>query len=199
MKYEKYAKAERTRQFIIESVSPIFNKKGYTATSLSDLIQATGLSKGSIYGNFKNKDEVAVAAFRHNVRFISKILAKKIEESESSRGKLLAFPETYRLISESLLKRGGCPVLNTSVDSSDVHSRLQQEVRRVIQSWKRHLVTILNVGLKRGEFSGNVDQESVAEILICLVEGGHAMTKATGEYSFLENSLTQMETVIRSL
>ena len=49
-------KAEQTSEFIIQKVAPIFNKHGYYGTSMSDLTQATGLTKGAIYGNFKNKE-----------------------------------------------------------------------------------------------------------------------------------------------
>ena len=60
------SKAERTKQFIVEKTAPIFNMKGYAGTSVNDMMAATGLTKGSIYGNFKNKDDVALAAFDHN-------------------------------------------------------------------------------------------------------------------------------------
>ena len=53
------SKAEKTRQFNNESTAELFNKKGYAGTSLSDISEATGLTKGSIYGNFENKDDVA--------------------------------------------------------------------------------------------------------------------------------------------
>ena len=53
-------RSEKTKQLIIEKTASIFNKKGYTGTYLSDLTNATGLTKGSIYGNFKDKIEVAV-------------------------------------------------------------------------------------------------------------------------------------------
>ena len=55
--------AEKTRQFIIESTAEIFNKKGYAGTSLAHISEATGLTKGSIYGNFANKYEVAKEVF----------------------------------------------------------------------------------------------------------------------------------------
>jgi TetR/AcrR family transcriptional repressor of nem operon len=57
-------KAEKTKAFIIERSAPLFNSKGYSGTSMNDLMEITGLTKGSIYGNFENKDEVALAAFR---------------------------------------------------------------------------------------------------------------------------------------
>jgi AcrR family transcriptional regulator len=60
------SKAEKTRQFIIEQTAELFNKKGYAGTSLSDITSATGLTKGSIYGNFENKDEVAKEVYLYN-------------------------------------------------------------------------------------------------------------------------------------
>jgi len=50
-------KAEQTRQLIVEKTAPIFNVKGYAGTSVSDMTKATGLTKGSVYGNFANKAE----------------------------------------------------------------------------------------------------------------------------------------------
>jgi len=52
-------KAERTSAFIIERVAPVFNKHGYIGTSMSDLTEATGLTKGALYGNFENKEALA--------------------------------------------------------------------------------------------------------------------------------------------
>ena len=60
------SKSERTKKFIIEKTAPVFNEKGYAGTSMNDLMMVTGLTKGSIYGNFQNKDEVALAAFDYN-------------------------------------------------------------------------------------------------------------------------------------
>jgi len=64
-------KAESTRLFIIERIAPVFNKKGYHGTSLADITEATGLTKGSIYGNFANKEEVAIAVYEYNTAWFS--------------------------------------------------------------------------------------------------------------------------------
>ena len=55
-------KSERTRLFIVEKTAPLFNTKGFDGTTLSDLSEATGLTKGALYGNFADKDEIAVEA-----------------------------------------------------------------------------------------------------------------------------------------
>lgn len=61
-------KAELTSQYILEIVAPIFNKNGYTATSMTDITKATGLTKGAIYGNFINKEDLAIASFKFTVK-----------------------------------------------------------------------------------------------------------------------------------
>src|SRR4029453_13340332 len=95
--------ADRTREFIIQKTAPIFNTKGYAGTSLSDMTEATGLTKGSVYGNFANKEEVAGAAFDNNWKLSQRAVRSEMDKHKSSREKLLALAGVY----ENL--RGGFP------------------------------------------------------------------------------------------
>jgi TetR/AcrR family transcriptional repressor of nem operon len=193
------SKAERTKQFIIEQVAPVFNKKGYAATSLKDLTDTTGLSKGAIYGNFKNKNEVALRAFEHNFAFIGDRLRENILAAQTCREKLFSYPKTFREISQLIIQSGGCPILNTAVDSGEVNEQLLAAVRKTIGLWKQTLMSFIETGISLGEFSENTDAEKTAQILICLVEGGFAMFKATGEDGYMKNSLSQVEFIIKML
>src|SRR5579871_5970084 len=105
-------KAERTRKLIIEKTAPIFNKKGYAGTSISDMTDATGLTKGSIYGNFSDKDEVAVAAFDHNVQLLRNATLAEMARQPTARGKLLAMLDVYGDIHKMPVAEGGCPIMN---------------------------------------------------------------------------------------
>jgi TetR/AcrR family transcriptional regulator, transcriptional repressor for nem operon len=117
-------KAEITRQLIVEKTAPVFNTKGYAGTSLTDLTMATGLTKGSIYGNFTNKDEVAMAAFDYNLSLLTKGMAAAVAGCKDSIGKLLAMVDFYRSGTKTLLTRGGCPILYTAVEADDTHPGL---------------------------------------------------------------------------
>src|ERR1700752_4274548 len=89
------SKAEITKAYIIEKSAPIFNTKGYAGTSLNDMTEATGLTKGSIYGNFANKDEVALAAFDHNLQKVSSIINGEMAKHATAKEKLLAHVAVY--------------------------------------------------------------------------------------------------------
>ena len=89
-------KAERTTAYIIETVAPIFNKLGYVGTSMSDLTEATGLTKGAIYGNFENKDSLALAAFEYNSKKLLSEIDDKLNSSGTSLEKLFVLTNFYR-------------------------------------------------------------------------------------------------------
>ena len=199
MRYSDYSKSERTRRLIIEKVAPVFNKKGYAATTLSDLTAVTGLSKGSIYGNFKDKDEVALCAFEYNADFINKNLKANIGSAEICLEKLLAYPKTFRAIYKAVLVNGGCPILNTATDADDLNKKLHDAALKRIQRWKSTIIDLITKGMQLGEFKEGTDAAKIAEIAIALTEGGYAMAKATGEESFFLNSMNEMEQIFFSL
>lgn len=193
------SKAERTRRFIIEKSSPIFNKKGYAGTSLSDLTQATGLTKGSIYGNFKNKDEVAVCAFHYNLSFIIESLTSEIDKSRTYVEKLLVYPRVYRRNIQAMIAIGGCPILNTVIDADNTNDTLRSLAVETIVNWKCAIMKLVSKGKIAGEIEADTDEAAVAENIISLIEGGNAMTKATGEESYIHNAIDQTESIIYTI
>ncbi len=193
------SKAERTRQFIIEKTAPIFNSKGYSGTSLTDIIDATGLTKGAIYGNFDNKDEVALAAFEYNFGNITNYIAIRIRERESAIQKLLVYPETHRQILKLPFLKGGCPVLNTSVDADDTHPMLKEKAINALNLWRSSVVRIINKGIQTKEIKKNTNATEFAAILVSLTEGAVMQAKVSGKPTELNISMDFLEKMIHEL
>lgn len=193
------SKAERTRQFIIEKTAPIFNSKGYAGTSLTDIIDATGLTKGAIYGNFANKDEVALAAFEYNFGNITNYIAIRIRERESAIDKLLVYPETHRQILKLPFLKGGCPVLNTSVDADDTHPMLKEKAIAALSLWRSSVERIINKGIQTKEIKKNTNATEFAAILVSLTEGAVMQAKVSGKPTELNISMDFLEKMIREL
>ena len=78
-------KSEKTRKLIVEKSASLFNQKGFAGTSIKDIMDATGLTKGGIYGNFKKeggdkkgvKEEIALATFQHAVKVVNEEVRKR--------------------------------------------------------------------------------------------------------------------------
>lgn len=193
------SKAERTRQYIIEKTAPIFNAKGYAGTSLNDMIDVTGLTKGSIYGNFDNKDEVAIAAFDYNFANITNYIAVRIRERKSAIDKLLVYPETHRQVLKLPFLKGGCPILNTSVDSDDTHPQLREKAIMALNLWRSSIEKIVNKGIQNKEIKKSTDAAEFATILISLTEGAIMQAKVTGRSTELNTAMDFLVKMIHDL
>ena len=192
-------KAERTRQFIIEKAAPVFNKKGYAGTSLSDMTEATGLTKGSIYGNFADKDEVALACFDYNYEIVREQIRKEMDKYPSYRDKLLVYVDVYSNKSKYSLPAGGCPVLNTTVDADDTHPALRAKAGEALINWKNTLTTLIEAGKARGEFKTTANPEQLALTIIGMLEGMIVVGKATGKPGYARAVLASVDELIKNL
>lgn len=193
------SKAEKTRQFIIEKTAPIFNTKGYAGTSMSDITSATGLTKGSIYGNFTNKDEVALAAFDFNLTQVQRIINAEIEKQITAKDKLLVYVRVYDNFLKYPFPVGGCPILNTAIEADDTHQILKNKAASAIINWKTKMTQVVNSGIQTKELREDVNPEQTALTIIALIEGAIMITKLTGKTNFRKAILQSVEQVIEGL
>ncbi len=196
---ETMSKAERTKQFIVEKTAPVFNAKGYAGTSINDLMNATGLSKGSIYGNFENKDEVALAAFDYNFGKITAYLKSKISATENAVERLLMYPRTFRNFLTLPFLQAGCPVLNTSTEADDTHPLLREKAANALISWKKSIENQVKRGMERKEIKPDTNPTEVAVILISMIEGALMQAKVSGKTTELKIAMSYLEKLILSL
>jgi TetR/AcrR family transcriptional repressor of nem operon len=192
-------KAERTRQYIIEKTAPLFNTKGYAGTSLSDMTEATGLTKGSIYGNFADKDEVAMAAFEYNLQKVRALTRADMANQSTVRDKILAYVNVYSNFQKNPFPEGGCPIMNTTVEADDTHPVLKSMACDAIQSWKDNLVLLLQKGIENQEFKADMHAEPTALIIIAMIEGAILISRATGKTNYRKMVLDSVEKLIREL
>jgi AcrR family transcriptional regulator len=182
-------KALETKNLIIEKAAPIFNKHGYAGTSMSQLAQAIQMTKGAIYGNFKDKDEIALAAFDYNFSLFRKRIEKAVRLKDNACDKLIAMAGQYLDGFPELSVGGGCPILNAAVDSDNVHDGLKERVRQALDSWMEAVVKIINRGIKEKQVQANTRPEQFASVFVSLIEGGVMLAKATGKTIHLSRNI----------
>lgn len=195
----KLSKAEKTKQFIVEKTAPVFNEKGYAGTSLTDLTNATGLTKGSIYGNFENKDEVALAAFDYNFNRVTNYIKERILASENSIERLLVYPKVYRNFLTIPFLKPGCPILNTSTEADDTHPKLRERAAKALSFWKTSIENQIKRGIERAEIKAETNPTEVAVVLISLIEGAIMQAKVTGKATELKIAMNYLGKMIMNL
>ncbi|MGB3947631.1 MAG: TetR/AcrR family transcriptional regulator [Bacteroidia bacterium] len=193
------SKSERTKQFIVERTAPIFNEKGYVGTSLSDLENATGLTKGSIYGNFENKDEVALAAFDYNFNRVTLYIKEKVLATDNAIERLRVYPNVYRDFLKIPFLKAGCPILNTSTEADDTHPKLREKAANALLFWKTAIENQIKRGIQRGEIKADTNVTEFAVIVMSLIEGAVMQAKVTGKSTELRIAMNYLEQQILNL
>ncbi len=186
-------KAEATKQFILEQVSSIFNRKGYIGTSMSDITSATKLTKGAIYGNFENKDDLAIQAFKYNVRQIIFPLSDQINAIEDPHQQLYLITNYYRAYFKKTGKMGGCPIINVATDSKNIHPKLYKAVKQIVEKLVGNIEQIIISGQEKGLFNPSVDAKKTAKQIYSMIEGGIFTASTINDDSYLENILEHIE------
>lgn len=192
-------KKEQTKKHIIEKVSVLFNKRGYLGTSLSDMVEVTGLSKGSIYGNFKDKEEVAIEAFKYNVGLLTDDFNREINLNDNHIDKLIAYVNVYRRNNTNIILRGGCPIANTLSDCDDLDNKLIDISVDIVARWENQIIGFIEKGLELGEVKKGTSPKVVANLMISLFEGAGMLTKSTGDETYMNDALNHVENLIKGI
>ena len=195
----KTTKSENTKRLIIEKTASVFNTKGYAGTSINDLMNATGLSKGCIYGNFENKDEIALNVFDHNFGKVTQHMKERILATENSIERLLVYPQTYKNYFRYSFLQAGCPILNTATEVDDTHPKLKERTQKALVFWKTSIENQIKRGIAKKEIKEDTDPTEIAVIMISMIEGAFMQAKVNSHMAELKIAMSFLERLIKNL
>ena len=190
-------KGETTRMMILSRSAPVFNRLGFAGASLSDIMQATGLEKGGIYNHFRSKEELAAQAFDYAVNEVGRVMIEAMRAREGSFERLLALIHFFSDYFEHPPVAGGCPILNTSVESDDAHPALLEHARRGMDRMRGLFQGVIEKGLRDGTIRPGVDAEEAATLIVTALEGGMLMSKLYGTSQHVNRAVEFMERYAR--
>ncbi|UXX79684.1 TetR/AcrR family transcriptional regulator [Reichenbachiella carrageenanivorans] len=189
-------KAEKTTQFILEKVGPYFNKHGYTGTSLSAITEATGLTKGAIYGNFKDKEDLALQAFNYNIRRAMSILRERMSMEADGLTKLKEITRFFRKYYATEKLYGGCPMINVGIDSLNHNNTLYKRVVEVMNKLIQNIADIIEQAKQEGTIKPNIDSLKFANKIYAQIQGGIFITSMLKNESHLTELMNHIDHMI---
>ena len=138
----------------------------------------TGLTKGGIYRSFANKDEIALEAFAYAGQVLWEHFAEAIEGASTATDKVLAMCDVYSDTVHNPPIKGGCPFLNTAVESDHSYPILRD---RALGAYEQMMALIhkMRKGVEQRELESDIDTESVASFLFSSIEGGIMASRLT--------------------
>lgn len=184
-------KAERTKQFILETAAPLYNEKGIAGVSIDDVLAATKLTKGCLYGHFENKEDLTDQVIELSLNNLSEKVRMAVSKAKSIKAKIFAFMDFYKDPIHTCIS-GGCPIFNTAVEADDNYPVLKQKVARVFRAGQEELAALLQAGIDRKEFSEKLEPAVFAFKMVAAIEGGTVMCRTM-------DTIKPMNLLIKSL
>lgn len=167
----------RPREFdearVIESLMQVFWEKGYEATSMQDLVMASGLLKGSLYGAFGDKQSLYLRALDHYDRTRLQVGIDMLYGEGSSIQKVAAMFDSVIESVENGVFAGGCLLCNASLEMAAADRRVGNEVEKMIRR--------LHAAFAAAIRSPDLDDEQIGELAAFVVSaycGSRVLAKA---------------------
>jgi TetR/AcrR family transcriptional regulator, transcriptional repressor for nem operon len=186
------SKARATKERILKQAAELFNQQGYAGASMSDIMQATGLQKGGIYNHFPSKQALALAAFDFAVQLTSQRYGKAMKGKRHAIERLHAILSVFQSYLDDPPLAGGCPLLNTAVDSDDTDPILCDRARQAMDAFQSMISKIVSLGISRQEIRSTIDADVVATIITAMFEGAMMISKLYDDPVHLHRSIAHL-------
>jgi AcrR family transcriptional regulator len=183
---KKQLQSEQTKKRIADAARALFVQKGYKATSIEEIVAATGSSKGNIYYHFKSKEGLFLYLLEEWEREWTEQWNQKEDQYKTSVEKLYGMVE--HLVCEDLnhpLTQAAHEFFIMDAKPNEVEERISQLVEEHLQFYQR----LIRQGMENGEFKAE-NVEHVAITLESLFMGLSQMSRkltveeALGLYQF---------------
>jgi len=187
-------KGESTRQRILEQAAPLFNQRGFEGCSMQDVLEATGLEKGGVYRHFASKEELAAEVFRYAWARAAKARREGVDEVEGAVEKLRYLVRRFADTTGPIA--GGCPLMNTAIDTDDGNPVLRELAHAGIKDWKKLLGAIVEKGIKAGEIRRGVEPRRIANSMIAALEGALMISRLEGNRTAVRDAAATLESML---
>ncbi len=170
------SKGELTKERILSEASRLIHKKGFEATSISDLVEATGLKKGCLYFHFSGKEELSLAVLEKAkadfLAFLDSILVGRTPGARLNN-LFIGILGAQREMGFS----GGCIFGNTALEMGDKDRRLSSFVRKVFHDITERVRKVVKAAQIAGQIRNDVPDMILARHIVMAIEGGIMLTR----------------------
>ena len=194
------AKGELTRQKIIEKSLQLFSVKGYFNTSISDILHATGLTKGGLYCHFKSKEEVWRAVYDDAVEIWKLVVFK---DMRSVKGPLERMERTVENVLLAYLGRevfdGGCFFVNMLVELSGQSDSMGRHILKGFVGFSKLFQSWLTEAETDDLLKPDLDYREISNFIVITLNGAATLYMSTRDRTLLQQTNDQLRFFIRQL
>lgn len=166
------AEALKTREYLMQSALDTFYQKGISHSSLNEIAQNAGVTRGALYWHFKNKEDLFDALFHHIFDNLSQSLENDINESTniwaSLRSTLL---KAFDLIENNEAQKKLCCIIHFKCEHTEQNQAIVNLMRNYQNLWFSLISETLRACLKQQALKENLNIDLAATYIQALIDG----------------------------
>ncbi|HZT11254.1 MAG TPA: TetR/AcrR family transcriptional regulator [Candidatus Baltobacteraceae bacterium] len=156
-----------------------FQKAGYHATSMHDIMQLAGVPGGSLYYHFPTKKSLGLAVIREAVaQSIAETWIAPLRTCKSAKAGIL---KAFESVADQIERDGrgvtGCPLNNLTIELSLADKDFQSALRDVFDSWTSAIAARIREDIRGGKLRG-IEPAETAVAVVASFSGAMALAKA---------------------
>jgi len=164
-------KGKHTRERIVEVAAELFRKNGFHSTSLTQILTASGITKGGFYFHFKSKEELGDAVIEYMKDFWVKNVLNEVAREKGALAKIERMFDIMIKTHEGNVFHGCALLAVLTAEMMEVEQHFSERLRKIYMNWKQSIVQILEQGKQEGLFKEWVNPDSLALLIIGALQG----------------------------
>ena len=197
-------KGEATRQRLLDAAQRSILEKGFTATSIDELIAECGLTKGGFFYHFKDKNDLAKALLRRYIAEDEEVYDRIFRQArELVDDPLQVFLLGLRLLADVMgdLPNGhpGCVVAASCYYERMFDRELRQINTEAALQWRRRFRAMLDEIGTRYRTREPLELDELADMVSTMLEGGIVMAKALNDPLSLKRQILTFRALVQAL
>lgn len=183
----------RTREFdpktALEKAMKVFWKKGYMDTSIDDLVEATGVSRYGLYGEFGSKRELFLASLDHYQDTAVKEYFGIVEQPGAGLREIRLYCENLADIYSQPIGKLGCLICNTATDVAPHDKGVEKKVIAAMERMTHGFGVALQNAKKLGEVRSDLNIKQAADFLTGTLLGASVMARSGASKQMIKNTV----------
>lgn len=180
-----------TREALIIAAGKVFSRLTYAEARLKDISEEAGVSPGSMYFHFGNKEDFAIAVLEAEQARMTQVLKAVVEQPKDGLTRLLSLGEGLaELISSDPVVQGGIKL------STQPGTGFEARARAPYFEWIRITETLLRDGIEDGSIGSEIDPSSAAQLLNEAFIGRQMLAELTDSWASLPTRMSELTTHI---
>jgi len=188
-------KGDETKERILDASLELLHRRGYYDTSINDIIDNSGVKKGSLYFHYKSKDVLFIEVLNEALERYEKQINEGVNHTAASDQIIdMIDAITGYHVNGDISK--GCLFGNMALEIGHDGSDISILVEGFFKRWENKFISLLTRAEKNGEIKLKEPARALARMILASVEGGVLLSKISGDTESLKDCMRFIKSVI---